>query len=431
MKSFVSKLCGKIMPLSLKEYREHGGFLGLEKALFYMSPQEVIDEIKESRLRGRGGASFPTGVKWQLVAAEGDEEKYVVCNADEGEPGTFKDKALLEGCPFQVIEGLMISAYAVGAYKGYIYIRGEYPNSIDLFKKAINILKKEGYLGENILGQNFSFDIEVRSGAGAYVCGEETALIESIEGNSGSSRFKPPYPPNCGLWGKPTLVNNVETLANIPLIISQGAEEFLKLGTKGSKGTKLISVSGNVVNKGVFEVEFGISLREIIYDICGGLEGNKKLKFIQVGGSSGACLPELLLDLELDFDEFKKHNIGIGSGAILVVDDSCCILDFMRVTTEFFKHESCGKCTTCREGNRHIIKAIDRMIYGSGTERDMQIIKDIATIMRDSSLCGLGQAAPIPVLSLLKHFKDEFQEHINGYCSTGVCNFKGEGKSHG
>jgi len=273
--------------------------------------------------------------------------------------------------------------------------------------------------------------MEVRSGAGAYVCGEETALIESIEGNPGRSRFKPPYPPQFGLWGKPTLVNNVETLANIPLIISVGAEEYKKYGTESSSGTKLISVSGNVVNRGVFEVEFGTTLREIIYDICGGIQKNKKLKFIQLGGSSGACLPESLLDLRLDFDELKKNGIGLGSGAILVVDEETCILDFIKMTTHFFNHESCGKCTTCREGNRHIIKIIDRVINGSGTERDLKLMTEIATIMKESSLCGLGQAAPTAIFTTLKYFNEEYMEHINGFCRSGVCHPKGEVKING
>ncbi|SCZ06423.1 complex I 51 kDa subunit family protein [Alkaliphilus peptidifermentans] len=431
MKSFVSKLCGKIKPLSLKEYRDNGGFSGFEKALIHMSPEEIVSLIKDSNLKGRGGASFPTGLKWQLVAAEIATEKYVICNADEGEPGTFKDKVLLEGCPMQIIEGMLVAAYAVGASKGYIYIRGEYPKSIDMFKKATNILKTEGYLGEHILGQDFNFDIEVRSGAGAYVCGEETALIESIEGNTGRARFKPPYPPNYGLWGRPTLVNNVETLANIPLILSVGADEFKKYGTAASSGTKLISASGNIVNKGVFEVEFGVSLRDIIYDICGGIENENELKFIQIGGSSGACLPEKLLDLKLDFDEFNKHAIGLGSGAILAVDKTCCILDFVKMNTEFFIHESCGKCTSCREGNRHILKAVERITNGYGTDRDIEIIKNIAKIMKESSLCGLGQAAPTAILTTLEYFYDEYKEHVEGYCSTGVCELKGEAIKHG
>lgn len=425
MKSFVSRLCGKINPLSIKEYKDNGGFAGLEKALFSMSPAEIIDVVKSSNLRGRGGASFPTGLKWQIVACEKASEKYIICNADEGEPGTFKDKVLIDGCPLQLLEGMIIAAYAVEAQRGYIYIRGEYPKSLELLKKAVELLRSEGYLGSNILGHSFSFDIEIRSGAGAYVCGEETALIESIEGNPGRARFKPPYPPVNGLWGKPTLVNNVETLFNIPLIISNGAEEFKRFGTESSSGTKLISVCGNIVNKGVFEVELGTSLKEIIYDLCGGVENNKKLKFIQLGGSSGPCLPESLLDLKLDFDELKQIGYGLGSGAILIADESICILDFIKNILEFFKHESCGKCTPCREGVRHIIAIIDRITIGQGSTRDLELIYSISSLMSKASLCGLGQAAPTVITSTLKYFNEEYQEHINGYCRTGVC-FKKE-----
>ncbi|MFZ5354014.1 MAG: complex I 51 kDa subunit family protein [Bacillota bacterium] len=425
MKSFVSRLCGKINPLSIKEYKDNGGFAALEKILFKMSPSEVVDIVKSSKLKGRGGASFPTGLKWELVASEKANEKYVICNADEGEPGTFKDKVLIEGCPLQLLEGMIIAAYAVEASKGYIYIRGEYPKSCDLLRKAVSLLKNEGYLGSGILGHSFSFDVEIRSGAGAYVCGEETALIESIEGNQGRSRFKPPYPPVSGLWQKPTLVNNVETLFNIPLILSDGAEEFKKLGTESSKGTKLISACGSIVNKGVYEVEFGTSLNEIVFDICGGMENNKKLKFVQLGGSSGPCLPESLLDTKLDFDELKQIGYGLGSGAVLVADDSICILDFIKNILEFFKHESCGKCTPCREGVRHIITIVDRITKGQGSTRDLELIYSISSLMSKASLCGLGQAAPTVITSTLKYFNEEYIEHINGYCRAGVC-FKKE-----
>lgn len=426
MVNFVSKLCGKISPLSIKEYRDNGGFIGLEKSILSMKPNDVIRVVEDSQLKGRGGAAFPTALKWKFVAMEDSDVKYVICNADEGEPGTFKDKILLDGCPLQIIEGMIIAAYGVNTSKGYIYIRGEYPKTKQILIDAVNILRDEGYLGDNILGQDFSFDIEIRSGAGAYVCGEETALIESIEGNPGRSRFKPPYPPSQGLWGKPTLVNNVETLANIPLILNYGADEYRKYGTKSSSGTKLISVSGNVVNKGVFEVEFGTSLREIVYDICGGIEKDNKLKFVQLGGSSGACIPESLLDIRLDFDELRNHDMGLGSGAILVVDESICIVDFIKTTIEFFKHESCGKCTPCREGNRHLVKILDRIQKGEGSDRDLELIVNISDIMKEASLCGLGQAAPTAIFTTLKYFGDEYKEHLKGYCRSGVCSPKGE-----
>lgn len=427
MINLLSKLCGKISPLSIKEYKENGGFKALEKSLFNLNPEEVIDIIDKSKLFGRGGAGFPTALKWKFVRAEVNETKYVICNADEGEPGTFKDKILLNGCPFQVIEGMLVAGYAVGANKGYIYIRGEYPKTKKLLKDAVKVLKEDGYLGDYILGTDFSFDLEIRSGAGAYVCGEETALIESIEGNPGRSRFKPPYPPNSGLWGKPTLVNNVETLANILPILSMGPEEYTKLGTESSAGTKLISVSGCISNKGVFEVEFGISLRDIIYDVCGGLEKDKEIKFVQLGGSSGAIIPSNMLDIKLDNKSLRENGIGLGSGAIFVADKNTCVLDFIKATMEFFKHESCGKCTPCREGNRHIVKIIDRISEGNGSLSDLELLENISNLMQESSLCGLGQAAPTALVMTLKYFKDEYIEHINGNCPLGICELNGEG----
>lgn len=428
MVKLVTSLCGKIDPLSIKDYKDNGGFKALETTLFKMNPQKIIDEIKESNLKGRGGAAFPTGLKLQFVSLEDSDTKYVICNADEGEPGTFKDKILLDGSPLQVIEGMIISAYTVGAHKGYIYIRGEYPKTRDLLKKAVNIIKEEGYLGENILESSFNFDIEVRTGTGAYICGEETALIESIEGKPARSRFKPPFTAKIGLWGKPTLVNNVETLANIPVILNIGAKEYKKYGTESGRGTKIISVSGGVVNKGVYEVEFGISIREIIDDICGGVEEGKKIKFVQIGGSSGAVIPENMLDIKLDFDELRKLDIGLGSGAIFVGDESACILDFMKATAGFFKHESCGKCTPCREGNHQMVKLVDKIIEGKGTEEDLNLINELALVMQEASLCGLGQLAPTALLSTMKYFSDEYKEHIEGKCRADVCSLNGEGK---
>ncbi|KAB3530702.1 complex I 51 kDa subunit family protein [Alkaliphilus serpentinus] len=425
MANILSKFYVKTKPLSIKEYKENGGFEGLEKALHKMKPQEILDEVISSNLKGRGGATFPTGLKWQFTANESNETKYIICNADEGEPGTFKDKVLLEGCPFLLIEGMIIAAYAVGGTKGYIYIRGEYPKSKEMLRNAIGVLKDEGYLGDKILDTDFSFDIEVRSGYGAYICGEETALIESIEGNPGRARTKPPYPPNKGLWGKPTLVNNVETLANIPIILSMGAEKFKEYGTASSSGTKLISVSGSVVNKGVFEVEFGVTLKDIVYETCGGLTENSKFKFLQLGGSAGACLPENLLDTKLDFDDLRSRNISLGSGAILVADDTTCLLGFIKATAEFFEHESCGKCTPCREGNKHVTKLLDKIVNGVATVEDLEILKDVALTMKEMSLCGLGQAAPTALLTTLNYFEGEYNEHIKGYCRTGVCFMKG------
>lgn len=424
MTAIISSLYEKGTPLSTKEYKAAGGFNALEKALFTLGPEGIIETIKDSNLRGRGGASFPTGMKIQMTAKEKSTPKYIICNADEGEPGTFKDKLLIDGCPMRIIEGMIIAAFSIGSCKGYIYIRGEYRRSSKQIKNVLDILRNEHYLGTNILGSGFDFDIEVRNGAGAYVCGEETALIESIEGNRGESRFKPPYPTSRGLWGKPTLINNVETLANIPVIISMGAYEYKKVGTKGSSGTKLVSVCGRIANRGVYEIEFGTSLRTIIYDLCGGIKGGGKLKFIQLGGSSGPCLPVELLDLKYDYDELKNAGWTLGSGALLAADESVCIPGFVRNSMQFFEHESCGKCTPCREGLPQLLHLLDRITSGKGNAKDLCMISKIAEIVSKASLCGLGQSAPTSVLSTLKYFMDEYEEHLNGYCRAGVC-FKG------
>lgn len=423
MVNLISNLCGKIDPLSINDYEKNDGFVAIKKALFKMKPQEVLDEVKASNLKGRGGAAFPTGLKWSFTANQNSEVKYVVCNADEGEPGTFKDRVLLDGSPFQIIEGMILCGYAVGATKGYIYIRGEYPKTKDLLKKSIVVLREAGYLGDNVLDSGFKFDIEVRSGAGAYVCGEETALIESIEGNAGRTRFKPPYPPVSGLWSKPTLVNNVETLANIPVILRLGGDEFKKYGTESSSGTKLISVSGSVVNKGVFEIEFGISIREIINNLCDGMDSNKGIKFIQLGGSSGACIPADMLDVKIDFDCLRKNQISLGSGAMFVADESVCIVEFLLATMEFFKHESCGKCTPCREGNKHVVRILNKISKGVATLKDLELLEEICEVMKSASLCGLGQAAPTAVTTCLKYFKEEILEHIDKHCKADVCLF--------
>ncbi len=404
---------------SLDNYKENDGFKALEKVLNEMAPEDVINELKEANLKGRGGAAFPTWLKWKIVSEEEADQKYVICNADEGEPGTFKDRVLLNGCPYSVIVGMIIAGYVSGADKGFAYIRGEYPESKVVFQNAIEDLREEGYLGENILGKDFNFDIEVRTGAGAYVCGEETALIESIEGNPGRSRFKPPYPPIKGLWGKPTLVNNVETLVNIPAIISIGAEVYKNYGTESSTGTKLMSVSGDVVNKGVYEIEFGTTIRELIFDVCGGISDGKEIKFVQLGGSSGPCLSKDMLDLKLDFDELRKEGFGLGSGALFVADESKSVMDFMKATMEFFSHESCGKCTPCREGNRQILKILNKIIEGNGTEEDLELLKKLGNVVKDTSLCGFGQAAPTALLTTLEYFEDEYMECIKG---EGVLN---------
>lgn len=422
MTKLITGMCGVVNPLSLEDYKANGGFKALEKAL-EMKSSNIIKEVEDSKLVGRGGAAFPSGLKLKFVANEVNDVKYVICNADEGEPGTFKDKYLLNNVPFQVLEGMIIAAYTVGASKGYIYIRGEYPDIKDLLKECIKTLKDKGYLGDNVLDTDFTFDIELRSGTGAYVCGEETALIQSIEGRHGDPRLKPPYTAIKGLWDKPTLVSNVESLVNIIPIIEKGANYYSSIGTDASKGTKLFSVSGCVHKKGVYEIEFGTTLRELIYDYCEGIEDNKDLKFVQVGGSTGPVLPPSLLDTPLSFEAFKAMNYGLGSGAIFVADESTCILEFLKATMEFFKHESCGKCVPCREGNRHIVTIIDRIMKGKGKEIDLELLDRLSNLMMDTAFCGLGQTAPTPLLSALEYYRDEIHEHINGSCRTGSCQF--------
>ncbi len=426
MAKLISELCELVHPLSVEDYTKQGGFSALEKT-FKIPPEDVIKEISDSKLVGRGGAAFPSGIKMNVVAKEQNEIKYVICNADEGEPGTFKDKYLLNHVPFQIIEGMIIAGYAVGAHYGYIYIRGEYPDTHALLKRAIQELKKNQYLGNNIMDSGFNFNIELRAGTGAYVCGEETALIESIEGKGGDPRLKFPYTAVRGLWDKPTLVNNVETLANFCVVMNIGAEKYKMLGTDNSKGTKLFSVSGCVNKKGVYELEFGTSLRELIDTYCGGIEDDKAIKFVQVGGSSGGVFPAHMLDIALDYESFRKYGVGLGSGAVFVADESICIVDFLKATMKFFQHESCGKCTPCREGNRHIVKILDRISEGKGKMNDIKILLSICNAMIETALCGLGQSAPTALLTCIEYFRDEIEEHIHGYCRTGVCKFGKEG----
>lgn len=418
--SIITSNCGKIVPYSVEEYVENGGFDGLKKAI-KMKPLEVIEEIKNSKLMGRGGAAYPTGVKWEQAYNVKDNPKYIVCNADEGEPGTFKDKVILDQDPLRLIEGMTIAAYILGSKKGYIYIRGEYMPSQKIVNKAIENAKAKGYLGSNILGTNFEFDIEVLTGAGGYVVGENSALIESSEGKAGRPRIKPPYIKICGLYKKPTLVNNVETFASISYIVNNGGDKYRSYGTEYSGGTKLICLSGNVLNRGVYEVPFGTTLREIIYDIGGGIPNGRKLKFVQIGGSSGACIKDEMLDIPLCYDEFYKKGISIGSGAILVVDDSHCVIEFLKHIYKFFAHESCGKCTPCREGNKQILRIIDKFEQGNAELKDYENLNRIVETMKYASFCGLGKAAPTALKTCLKLFKDEFDEHINKKCTVKVC----------
>lgn len=413
--------CGKYNPRSVEEYLNLGGYEGLKKAV-EMNPQNIVEEVIKSKLVGRGGAAYPTGKKWDIISKIDKSPKYIVCNADEGEPGTFKDRELIYRDPFKIIEGMTIAAYTISSEKGYIYIRGEYREGYFLLKEAIQSAREAGLLGENILGKGFNFDIEVVSGAGAYVCGENSALCESIEGKSGRPRIKPPYIKNVGVFGQPTLVNNVETFACIPYIVEKGGESYASFGTESSAGTKLVSVCGNVKKPGVYEVPFGVTLREIIFDLAGGMEGNGRLKFVQMGGASGACFTEKDLDIPLDYKELKSKGISIGSGAIVVADDSNCPVDFAKMTMDFFLHESCGKCTPCREGNAQLVKLLEDIVTGKGTETHIKYLRNISNLMMKASFCGLGQTAPTAVVTLIMNFEEEFKEHMSGYCRTGNCN---------
>ncbi len=396
----------------IDEYISLGGFDALKKA-FDLGPQGIIDELKLSGLKGRGGAAYPTGKKWEQAARVSGDKKIIICNADEGEPATFKDRYLLQYDPYKVIEGMAIAAITFNANEGYIYIREEYRHLHDKFRKAVQLAKENGFLGENILDTGFNFDITVFSGAGAYVCGESTALIESMEGKSGRPRLKLNRTSEKGLYQLPTLANNVETLAAVTSILYAGGEEYAKYGTPSSKGTKLISLCGNINKPGAYEVPFGVTLREIIYDIGGGVKDGKTLKFLQLGGASGAIVPASLLDLKYCYEELKDNGIDIGSGAILVADETNRVVDFLKSVQDFFLHESCGKCTPCREGNRQITKVLNRFVSGDASVEDLQTIEKFSNIMKYASFCGLGKTAPTALLSAIEHFPIEFYQQIH------------------
>lgn len=419
----VLRNAGSIDPRNLEEYIALDGYQGLAKAL-RMTPEEVIEELKKSNLRGRGGAGFPTGLKWEFTQKVRSDEKFVICNADEGEPGTFKDRLIMEGDPHSVIEGMVIAGYAVGASKGYIYIRGEYFESVSSLRDAISKAYEYGLLGQSVLGTEFSFDLSVRLGAGAYVCGEETALIESIEGKSGRPRLKPPYPPVSGLYDKPTVVNNVETFACVPPIIDKGAGWFRSIGTQSSPGTKVFSLCGDLVKRGIVEVPMGTSVRDLVHKFGGGIPKGRTLKMVQTGGAAGTFIKPEEMDAELDFDSFKKSGASLGSGVILAIDETHCAVDIAKNLMEFFAHESCGKCSPCREGTRVIVYILDEFSKGRGTVEMFNQLYDISETMEESSFCGLGQSVPIPLRSILDRFKDEFLSHLNSPgCPVGVCEF--------
>ena len=421
-KRIALKNCGLINPEDIDEYIAFDGYKALEKVLMEMTPEKVIEEITKSGLRGRGGAGFPTGKKWFLTRNVEADQKYVVCNADEGDPGAFMDRSILEGDPHSVIEAMIIAGYSIGATKGYIYVRAEYPIAVHRFDVAIKQAREYNLLGKNIFGTDFNFDIEIRLGAGAFVCGEETALLESIEGRRGQPRVKPPYPANSGLWGKPTLINNVETFANITRIILNGSEWYSKIGTETSKGTKVFALGGNVINTGLVEVPMGTTLREIVYDIGGGIPNNRDFKAAQTGGPSGGCIPKEHLDTPIDYESLKEIGSMMGSGGLIVMDDSKCMVNLAKFYLEFTVDESCGKCTPCRIGTKRMLEILEKICNGEGSLEDLRKLEELTITIPKTAICGLGQTAPNPVISTLKYFRDEYLEHIKyKKCRTGEC----------
>ncbi|MFA5026247.1 MAG: NADH-quinone oxidoreductase subunit NuoF [Candidatus Methylomirabilota bacterium] len=421
-KKIVLEQCGRIDPESLEASLAVGGYTALRKVLGTMSPAAVIDEVTRSGLRGRGGAGFSTGTKWKFAAAAPGPEKYIICNADEGDPGAFMDRSVLESDPHRVLEGMLIGAYAIGASRGYIYIRAEYPLAVKRLHKALADMRAAGLLGSAILGSGFAFEIEIREGAGAFVCGEETALIASIEGQRGMPRMRPPFPANKGLWGKPTNINNVETWANIPWIILQGADAFAALGTEKSKGTKVFALAGKIRRGGLVEVPMGITLREVVEEIGGGSPSGRPVKAVQTGGPSGGCIPAALFDTRIDYDELTRTGAIMGSGGMVVMDDGSCMVDIARYFLTFTARESCGKCTFCRIGTTRMLEILTRITEGKGVEADLPLLAELAEKVRATSLCALGQTAPNPVLTTLRYFRSEYEAHIlDRRCPAKVC----------
>jgi len=414
--------CGRIDPESIDAYREQGGYAGLENMLAQMSPQDVIEMMTSSGLRGRGGGGFPTGLKWSLTEREPGAEKYMICNADEGDPGAFMDRSVLEGDPHRVLEGMAIAAYAIGAAHGIVYVRAEYPLAIARLERAILDARAAGFLGEDILGSNFSFDIKIKAGAGAFVCGEETALIASIEGRRGTPRRRPPYPSQSGLWEKPTCINNVETLANVPWIIRHSAEAFAAYGVGKSRGTKVFALAGKIKHSGLIEVPMGMSIGEIVFDIGGGILDDRPLKAVQMGGPSGGCIPAELADTPVDYEELKKTGAIVGSGGMIVLDDSTCMVDIARFFLDFTQKESCGKCTFCRIGTKRMLETLTKICDGEGSPEDLDALVDLGEKVKANSLCGLGQTAPNPVLTTARYFRDEYNAHlVDKACPAKVC----------
>ena len=420
-KRVVLERCGRVDPENIYEYLADGGYQTLSKIL-QMTPDEIIETVQKSGLRGRGGAGFPTGEKWYLAKKAGGQHKTVICNADEGDPGAYMDRTLLESNPHQILEGMAICAYAVGAQKAIVYVRAEYPLAVKIVTKAIEEAKELGLLGEGVLGSAFDLEIDVFQGSGAFVCGEETALIQSIEGNRGMPRHRPPYPVQQGLWGQPTVINNVKTLASIPPIIEHGASWFRAIGTDKSPGTAIFSVVGNIVHAGLVEIPMGVTLRSLIFDICGGIPNKKKFKAVQIGGPSGGCLPEEFLDTPIDFDSLTKAGAMMGSGGMVVMDEDTCMVDVSRYFLDFTQKESCGKCTFCRIGTHHLLNTLERITKGEGRDGDLGQLETLSEDIKNGSLCGLGKTAPNPVLTSLRYFRDEYEAHVQeGRCPAGMC----------
>jgi len=414
--------CGQINPESLDAYLQEDGFKAVEQCVKQMTPASVIDEVKKSGLRGRGGGGFPTGMKWSFCAATPGSLKYIICNADEGDPGAFMDRSILEGDPYCIIEGMMIAGFAIGATYGYVYVRAEYPLAIDRLQMAIDVCYEKGYLGKNVMGLGFDFDLRIKKGAGAFVCGEETALMASIEGERGMPRPRPPFPAVKGLWGKPTNINNVETFANVRHIILKGADWYASLGTDTTKGTKIFAVTGKVKHTGLVEVPAGMTVREVIYSVCGGIANNRKFKAVQAGGPSGGCIPADILDTPVDYDSLIKAGAMMGSGGLVVMDETTCMVDVARFFLTFTRDESCGKCVPCRIGLKAMLDILEKITEGRGEATDIEKLLEMGSTIKKASLCGLGQTAPNPILSTIKYFRHEYEAHINDKrCPSNCC----------